>query len=998
MVVVMLFAVLPVFSQAAGGMYGDLNGDTKVNATDALIVLQAAVGKISLSEGDQKLADVDGSGDVMATDALLILQKAVGKIDRFPVEQTEKKVTWLESASGIVSETEPYIPAEGEIKTLYQSNVGYSGNYAVETDCVLTYVYSKKRGGNLKSWVQASGQIYDKTMKVGLMIPANRDDAEFLKANPDRGMKDVQTTSDGSYRKHSNFGDDIVYYMVPTEAYIQYKWEVIDSWLTEDCKVVAIEEPEIWNNAGYSEGFKEEWKKYYGTDWKDQTSSAQAMYDSQRLKAYLFKREIEFLSQKIKEKYPDVTVLLATHCTVDYSSHGISTGMSMYGSIPTVDGFIGQTWSDGVTRSIPYAGNQSVNTFAVSMYEYASYKAFLPEGKSLYLLQDPASDAGFPQDVCENNYKTTVVASLMQQDTDYFQNTIWPQRAFLPMGQDYKSIQLSVNKMYNSIAGLGSTVYSGTKGVYLGLSDTAGWNIGDSFTTSGRCLETVYGISASFIYEGIPVNTLCLETLTSADQLKDVNLLILSYDSMKPQSAKANEAIADWVKGGGRLLYVGGYDSFTDIKSEWWSKENTTPLEHLISKLGLDVKVSRGVDRGSVPVWNGSSINANDILNSLYASNTYTFTGSGVTAFMTASNKNVGIKTDVGDGVVTMVGLPSAFYAKSFFMSKVIRELAAYTLSGSDMPYQRSDFFSAVRGDYIAYYNFKAAQRTADGKTLVDLFSAKLDVVDAGSTVVINTPKLYYDVSKAASDKIPRLGFTNGVDMSPVTETAAKTEFTVTAPSNATIASRLFGNGKYPQNVTVVSASGKPGSVITVWDNRTNSLLVQTMCSDIADPVTVTVEWGDTYKELDSNYEYKSIFFATQGKTHENDEFLFDYNCHMNDGCYFCDLDTYCIWRIDLNAYKDASMTLDVMCNYVVSVSFDNKNWLVVEDWSTIGEFTKVAANKKSLTVSSSSYNESNGAQYMFVKLSSCYMDSPQNPGQGWGGNVQCYTLNYLGK
>ena len=378
-------------------MYGDLNGDTKVNATDALIVLQAAVGKISLSEGDQKLADVDGSGDVMATDALLILQKAVGKIDRFPVEQTEKKVTWLESASGIVSETEPYIPAEGEIKTLYQSNVGYSGSYAVETDCVLTYVYSKRRGGNLTSWVQASGKIYDKTMKVGLMIPANRDDAEFLKANPDRGMKDVQTTADGTYRKHSAFGDDIVYYMVPTEAYIQYKWEVIDSWLTEDCKVVAIEEPEIWNNAGYSEGFKEEWKKYYGTDWKDQTSSAQAMYDSQRLKAYLFKREIEFLSQKIKEKYPDVTVLLATHCTVDYSSHGISTGMSMYGSIPTVDGFIGQTWSDGVTRSIPYAGTQSVNTFAVSMYEYASYKAFLPEGKSLYLLQDPASDAGFPR-------------------------------------------------------------------------------------------------------------------------------------------------------------------------------------------------------------------------------------------------------------------------------------------------------------------------------------------------------------------------------------------------------------------------------------------------------------------------------------------------------------------------------------------------------------------------------------------------------------------------
>ena len=82
----------------------------------------------------------------------------------------------------------------------------------------------------------------------------------------------------------------------------------------------------------------------------------------------------------------------------------------------------------------------------------------------------------------------------------------------------------------------------------------------------------------------------------------------------------------------------------------------------------------------------------------------------------------------------------------------------------------------------------------------------------------------------------------------------------------------------------------------------------------------------------------------------------------------------------------------------MVSVSFDNENWQVVEDWSTIGEFTKFGSNKKSLTVASRSYSESTDAQYMYVKLSSCYMDTTINPGQGWGGNVQCYTLNYLSK
>ena len=69
--------------QTAKGMMGDLNGDGKINATDALLALQLAVGKSGLDAEKQQLADVDNSGSVTATDALLILQLAVGKIDKF---------------------------------------------------------------------------------------------------------------------------------------------------------------------------------------------------------------------------------------------------------------------------------------------------------------------------------------------------------------------------------------------------------------------------------------------------------------------------------------------------------------------------------------------------------------------------------------------------------------------------------------------------------------------------------------------------------------------------------------------------------------------------------------------------------------------------------------------------------------------------------------------------------------------------------------------------
>ncbi len=67
--------------------YGDVNNDGTVGALDALLVLQAIVGKIHLTDREFLAADVSGSGNIEALDALYILQIIVGKIDRFPVEQ-----------------------------------------------------------------------------------------------------------------------------------------------------------------------------------------------------------------------------------------------------------------------------------------------------------------------------------------------------------------------------------------------------------------------------------------------------------------------------------------------------------------------------------------------------------------------------------------------------------------------------------------------------------------------------------------------------------------------------------------------------------------------------------------------------------------------------------------------------------------------------------------------------------------------------------------------
>lgn len=71
-------------STFSGAAKGDINGDSKVDTTDARLALQYAVGKITLAGTQLTAGDVNGDGKVDTTDARLILQKAVGKISAFP--------------------------------------------------------------------------------------------------------------------------------------------------------------------------------------------------------------------------------------------------------------------------------------------------------------------------------------------------------------------------------------------------------------------------------------------------------------------------------------------------------------------------------------------------------------------------------------------------------------------------------------------------------------------------------------------------------------------------------------------------------------------------------------------------------------------------------------------------------------------------------------------------------------------------------------------------
>ena len=60
---------------------GDINGDGYVDAADAMITLQVAVGKVELNDAEFEAADVNGDGWVDAADAVRILRYDAGLID-----------------------------------------------------------------------------------------------------------------------------------------------------------------------------------------------------------------------------------------------------------------------------------------------------------------------------------------------------------------------------------------------------------------------------------------------------------------------------------------------------------------------------------------------------------------------------------------------------------------------------------------------------------------------------------------------------------------------------------------------------------------------------------------------------------------------------------------------------------------------------------------------------------------------------------------------------
>lgn len=469
-------------------------------------------------------------------------------------------------------------------------------------------------------------------------------------------------------------------YLSPSVAFADYLTEKLKPAVDAGVEAIHLEEPEFWDNGGYSEAFKREYKLFYGEDWVAPHTSPEARYRAARLKVYLYKRLVARVSEAIKEyamsKYGKaLKFYIPTHSLVNYTQWKILSPEATLLDIPSVDGYIAQIWTGTSRVGNVYAGKYDERTFETAFLEYGIMQELVRgTGRRMWFLHDPIED--HPEHTWEDfrtNYLKTVAASLLHPDVHHYEVCPWPTRIFdgvypkkkkisgqggigpgelmdgaKAMPADYAALlcgmaqtlgdmdqpfgtfdaELPQIGVFMSDSGLyqrtfPDSVSSSARGVdglneqFLDLlarqlkgEDTAKESrilmeeIGadealfHDYIASGP-MPQFFGMTMPLLKAGIPLRPVQLENIARyPDYLSDYKTLILSYEYMKPAAPEYNLALAEWVKNGGTLIYVGdGSDPYHAVSS-WWNSGKTadkTPASHLFRLLGLDSDPAEGV-------------------------------------------------------------------------------------------------------------------------------------------------------------------------------------------------------------------------------------------------------------------------------------------------------------------------------------------------------------------------------------------------------------------
>lgn len=552
-----------------------------------------------------------------------------------------------------------YIRDRSEELTSFQQSAFYSGKDDINTDVVMVYGISDSTCDRIAEYKKHGYVIHVMTgIAWGGYV-----DYLYGKWDGKDHWDEAQMDRFGNKIMH---GKDTPY-MVPTISFADYLTEGLKKAVDFGAEAIHVEEPEFWDRGGYSEAFKREYKLYYREEWRPPYESEDALYRAAKLKSYLYRRTIDRVSSALKEyaltKYGRILrFYVPTHSLVNYTQWKIVSPEGLLSDCPAVDGYIAQIWTGTSREPTPSDGVIKERTFETAYLEYGIMQELIKgTGRKMWFLHDPIEDNRiYTWENYKYNYLKTVVASLLHPKVNTYEVCPWPNRVFYgkypsdspdakTIPADYATLLCSVFQTLGDIP-LAETDSRIKTGVLLSDSalfqrdysdsviappdapsaDATVISDSDDLKTAfaeklfkGEKDETLlrefirsstfpsfYGLCMPMLKYGMPVRPVSLDNIRRYNgYLDDYDVLLLSYEFMKPEYPDINNALASWVKSGGKLIYVGdGSDPYHKIRSWWNSSDVKYPsaAEHLFEMLGVREPKDKevySVGNGYAAVW-----------------------------------------------------------------------------------------------------------------------------------------------------------------------------------------------------------------------------------------------------------------------------------------------------------------------------------------------------------------------------------------------------------
>ena len=886
--------------------------------------------------------------------------------------------TALLSCSVVRASALYYPPVErgtipGVTRTNFQAAARYDGSIDIRADGVMVYLLTPEGlADTFNSW---AGKGYT----LECMTYYTRDMSYYIAGKYDgREHYDiVQTRKDGSYFQHTPG----TYYTLPSPGFCEYLFSMIKTALDCGAETIVIEEPEIFRGAEYGAYFKQYWKDCYGDPWVDPASSPAARYKAELLKKRMLEEGVTDIAGRIKAYKPGAKVMIAAHSTISYNSIGILADNHALYNLPCVDGYIAQVWTDTARNKLPYEGCRVERVFQSAFLEYSSMANIRRAGdtKALFTLADPkADDPNFTWAEYEYWYKETVAAQFMMPAVRNFEVVPWPDRGFAMAPSNYKTVQLSVFNALKDIYGKPLAMEGGMPGVTVLLSDSLSW------FENPKSSDSFYGMTLPLIEKGIPVNILPVENLVSAQDLAGTDILLLSYDFMKPLEDSCHGVIADWVKAGGVLVYIGGVDSNNSLDAWWNAKGYASPQMDLFASLNAGVKTNseKKLWRNIIPYWLPPAGWLSDCkagwgwMKIPFWSNVSAVKPEGAKPLYKLLWNTVAWERDTGAGSVIGLGLEPYALSKCGG-AKLLRAIVKYAAEKRGIAYAESNLLTGTRGRYVMAHALDRPE-TLTGR-YIDLFDPRLPVLSQ-KEVAPHSSAFLYDAAGLGG---PGIWVSTG-EIIGKTEEANRTVYTVAGPSMSVGATRLGGGGLLPSKITAYDGAGRAHGVTADW--RGGTLLIRH--GNLPEGLTVAVEWGETLAEnVNSGLERTFVTFAA-GSKGQDAQFI-----HARSGVgdmenfRFVDAGGELVYRFDLSGYTDPVVYLDIANNYLVKASPDGANWTKEYNSQLInGGDEHNEKNRTRLAVDSACVSPEG---LLFVSIGDA------SPADGWGGLVRGIAVEY---